>query len=486
VARYVDLDRTFRNLEQGKTPELSALHSYTFGDFFRRPGVRWEDLLKKRLVVVLGEPGSGKTVEFRERARRLNADGQLGFFVRLEQLVADSLEDAVEVGDLPELRRWKASKSGRAAFFLDSVDEAKFHRSTDFHLAIKRFVSSLGMSLSRATIFLSCRISEWQPATDAEELFEVLQVLNTKENKSSFLSNLVSKLAAVRLSSISTAPHIRTETDTNSRTTIVTVQLEPLSREQVSKFVEVLGLETYNEFLSAIDQHCAWEFARRPIDVIELVNFWTEHRRLGTLSEMLDYAIETSLRPPQRDTHSVLSPQAARDGSMTLGAATSLCREFTFKVPDASFVSPAGLDARQCLPSTWEQEQVRELLSRPLFDSATYGRIRFHHRRVAEFLAAKWISQRVAQGYSTPELRGLLFADTVNGLIARPAMAPVTAWLCCGTESWNGDVRQWTATAAPEIHLLFGDPSCLPLDYRKSVIPGMAFIVFRCARSSRA
>jgi hypothetical protein len=465
VVDYVQLDRRFRNLEPSKTPELSALQSYTLGDFFSQPGLGWEDLLKQRVVVVLGEPGSGKTWEFRERARDLNETGSLAFFVRLEQLVGGTLEDAVEIGSVEDLQRWKKKRRTNAVFFLDSVDEAKFHRALDFHTAIRRFASSVGAAVQRVVIFLSCRISEWRPATDAAELSAILQALDAPESKAP-------STGATLLSRVTSAAGLVTQqiTTEKKRTTILTVQLEPLDRKRVAKFATALGIAKHDEFVAAIDTHYAWEFARRPIDVIELANFWSAQRRLGTLSEMLEYTIETNLRPADRDKEGVLSPQLAREGAMTLSAATTFCREFTFEVPDSAFLSPAALDARECLPDTWTKEQVHALLTKPLFDSAAYGRIRFHHRRIAEYLTAKWIEQRVAEGYSTPELRELLFAQTVKGSVVRPAIAPVTAWLCCGAGSWHADVREWTAKSSPEIHFQFGDPSCLPLNYRQRLL----------------
>src|SRR5207253_10720468 len=101
------------------------------------------------------------------------------------------------------------------------------------------------------------------------------------------------------------------------RTTILTVQLEPLDHTRVTKFATALGIAKHEEFVAAIDKHYAWEFARRPLDVIELATFWSTHRRLGSLSEMLEHTIETNLRPADRDRESVLSPKLAREGAMT-------------------------------------------------------------------------------------------------------------------------------------------------------------------------
>jgi type II secretory pathway predicted ATPase ExeA len=49
-------------------------------------GLTWDALLKKRLVVVLGEAGIGKTYEFRQQAQRLQSEEKAAFFVPLNSL----------------------------------------------------------------------------------------------------------------------------------------------------------------------------------------------------------------------------------------------------------------------------------------------------------------------------------------------------------------------------------------------------------------
>jgi hypothetical protein len=64
----------------------------------------------------------------------------------------------------------------------------------------------------------------------------------------------------------------------------------------------------------------------------------------------------------------------------------------------------------------------------------------------------------------------MLFADSDGQRVLRRSLAPIAAWLCCGTESWNQDIRKWVLEAAPEIHLEYGDAMALPLEYRRSLL----------------
>jgi hypothetical protein len=69
-AGYIEIDRRFSTLLGSVERDDAASSSYLRSGY---PGftLGWDDLLKKRLVVVLGEPASGKSWEFRHRTATL-------------------------------------------------------------------------------------------------------------------------------------------------------------------------------------------------------------------------------------------------------------------------------------------------------------------------------------------------------------------------------------------------------------------------------
>ena len=167
---FVELNRRFRKLEEDAKSEDAALASYTAGFFGRDSSYNWDDLLKEFRVVILGEPGSGKTWELRERVKILVARGEFAFFIRLDQLVRRDLFALFSDEEQRRFTKWEQS-GAPAYFFLDSVDEAKFRNLSDFYSTLERFSNELGGELLvRAKIFLSSRISEWKPASDAFEI----------------------------------------------------------------------------------------------------------------------------------------------------------------------------------------------------------------------------------------------------------------------------------------------------------------------------
>ena len=472
---FVELDRRFDPLEPAESPESTALLSYTvpalWGD---RTGLDWSTLLNKPLVVVLGEPGSGKTREFQERTKLLRAQGSLSLYVRLDQLTNLSLSQLLDADEARQFAAWLRSDR-MATFFLDSVDEAKFTRLADFHNALKRFANDLGVrGIRRCTILLSCRVSEWQPESDAHEVVTQLRPASQPlalspagRGGGPVRSGWLTRLVPSRTREIQDAR----EQDERS---ILVVKLQPLDERRVEQFVRSRRLPNADRFVRALHESHAWEFVRRPIDVLDLANYWETNGRLGTLSDLIAYNVDFKLRPARRDVVDPLSSEDAQHGAEALGAATAFCGKFSFKIPDETFLSVDALDPVACLPTDWRTGHVRAFLMRPIFDAAAFGRVRFHHRRIAEYLAAKWIAKRMAEGCPMTELEELLFDTVGRSRVLRPRLAPVTAWLCCGEQPWNDDVRTWVHAASPSVHLQFGDPACLPLAYRRRILQALA------------
>ena len=55
TASFIELQRRFSEYQADDTPEALAQRSYLLGFMDREQGVTWPDLLKHRLVIVLGE-----------------------------------------------------------------------------------------------------------------------------------------------------------------------------------------------------------------------------------------------------------------------------------------------------------------------------------------------------------------------------------------------------------------------------------------------
>jgi hypothetical protein len=135
---FINLDRYFVPLTKDQEPSLDI------GRFWgpRVSGwLGWEELRRRRRVILLAEAASGKTEEFRHQCDVLRAAGSPAFFLRIEELAEQGIETALDSESAKLLEAWLAG-SGEGWFFLDSVDEARLNRKS-FDSALKRFAKDI-------------------------------------------------------------------------------------------------------------------------------------------------------------------------------------------------------------------------------------------------------------------------------------------------------------------------------------------------------
>jgi len=135
---------------------------------------------------------------------------------------------------------------------------------------------------------------------------------------------------------------------------VVAIMLH-LDRERVRRFATGMGAKNLDGFIEAINAGNLWRFARRPLDLQKLAEFWRINGRLGSLEEM----IETSLRERLNETGAYRRHQDALDEDKAfralgrIGAALVLGRKTTIAIPDTEIASSEGtasIDLAQILP----------------------------------------------------------------------------------------------------------------------------------------
>lgn len=155
--KAVELIRRFKPLS-APDPDWEYLIAAT------GPSLRWHEIEDEHRVLILADPGAGKTFEADLRARRIKERGKRAFFIRIEAIDA-SFAGSFGVGTAEEFTSWLNS-TDEAWFFLDSVDEAQIETPRALESAIRIFAAQIHPALERAHIFITSRPDAWQALPD--------------------------------------------------------------------------------------------------------------------------------------------------------------------------------------------------------------------------------------------------------------------------------------------------------------------------------
>lgn len=455
---YIKLDRHFRDLtnQERESPELIALL------YDNEPCLdsSWDKLLKSERVLILAEAGSGKTIEMKAQKKRLTAEGHFAFFIPIEMLYAEDIRSYLsflEQDELENFETWLADSNNRQAyFFLDAVDELKL-AGGKLEISLGKVARALGKASRRAHIFVSCRPTDWsvEDMTIFQEKFPVSEPLSMPEPTGDevFLASLRSQQLEERKKREQPVEKFRC------------VILQSLSKNQIEIFARAEGIIDPKAFLTEISKRHAWAFVKRPLDLKRIIAVWKVNGKLDSLRQQHETDIAASLsdKPDRPDP---LSMDRAIEGAERLALAMVLTKKWTIQAPGQPHeMVTSSLDASTIL-TDWNFNEIKALLRRSIFDPATYGRVRFHHRSIQEFLAARRLQKLHIKGLSKRQLLSLIFANTYGENIVIPSMRSIAAWL----SKDNDNICRKILQAEPEVLMLYGDPETLPLSTRTELV----------------
>jgi hypothetical protein len=454
---FVDLQREFRELSRREFEHPDLLASPYDRDPSKREG--WAEVLRYPRVLLLAEAGSGKTREMREQVGRLNAEGKYAFFVELERLRDENDRGMPWLEESPSFLKWRADRHAPGWLFLDAVDELKLTQG-NLERALSRVARALKGLLDRVHVVMSCRPTDWRPESDLATFLGRLPI--TPPTSWALRDEIF-------LASLSSHDGSRF-----ARKDVHAVVLVPLSHHQIEMFSRALGVPDPRVFLEEILAEDAVPFADRPFDCLQLAQTWIASGRLGSCSDQHESSVTLGLKedPERAERGTPLSDTRARQGAERLAFALPLTRTLTIRAPEQVLdIDRAGgvLDCAQILPD-WSEGERKALLRRPIFDPATYGRVRFHHRSIQEYLAACHLKQLRAEGMPAPKLSRFLFAERYGVAVVIPSMRCIAAWLAL----WDEDVQRELIKREPEALLSLGDPERLPLDVRAKALRAYA------------
>ena len=434
------VNRSFSPFQESDEAEID--YDYWFR-LPRRGELLWSDLLKKRLVVILGEAGIGKTFEFQNEVKTLAGENQAAFFLPLNQLDAPGGFEQALIDERDRFESWiKSDQSGY--FFLDAVDEVRLNSPIAIQNALIHTRQTLAPHLKRVSFYISSRFTDWSvPGVRDAVLQHLLKPLMLANTADLGIDN--PPMEAVRIRKLAATAAIDLEV----------FKLDPLSSVDAKKLAERFGATPVEPFWRQVEEG-GYEFlATRPLDLQWLSALWKQRQTLGTYSELLEAAVTNRLTEVNQSyvaSKAVLSRAQLREGAEQLAAACILSGCAYIRVVEGDPVA-GTLAAADALPH-WNPLEHLRLLGTAVFDGATYGRFKFHHRAVREYLAACWLEKQIAAGLPVSHLLRLFVQAPYGYPVLLNSRRPVLCWLA----ALNANVRQRVIRQFPELLMFEGDP----------------------------
>lgn len=404
----------------------------------------WSDLHQHRVVVVLGEAGIGKTLEFQNEVDRLRRDGKTAFFIPLNLVLDEGSWNLVVLQSQTAFEQWEKS-TNIGYFFLDAVDEARLINHAALERALMVIATGLRPYFSRVRFAISSRITDWAVESVRESVHRLLTVPIEAASRIVDAGELGDGALGP-----STVPR---ETSADSVNAFV-VSLDPLSQAEARKLADAFGVRDPAAFWSAIEDGDYEFMATRPLDLGWMVNLWNVKHGLGSYLELLDANVSNRLRdvnPSYQQAGASLSLDMLQSGAEQLAAAS----EFSGQ-PFVSTTHSVASDeiAPSAILSDWKPAEIARLVGSAVFDEATFGRVKFHHRSIREYLAASWVNRQVKLGVPLHRMLPFFTAAPFGLAVLIPSRRATLCWLA----ALNVQVREWITREFPEMLLFEGDP----------------------------
>lgn len=404
---------------------------------------RWHEIEDEYRVLIIADPGAGKTFEAQTRAQRLKGRGRRAFFIRIEK-IDTNFEQAFEVGTADEFAEWLAS-TDEAWFFLDSVDEAQLDTPRALENAVRIFGGKCHAALGRARIFITSREDAWRALPDQTLIEQYLPHGEPDPEESDANS------------------------DDDSDPTLKLFRLEGLSENEIALFAGHYGVGDVSDFIDAIKRANLLTLAERPFDLKALIRVWQADHRLGSRFEVLQRMIALQLAPLSAAKSWVrFDADKMRDGARLLAGAVTMTGKAVICLPDGVH-SPDRIDPRVLLEG-WSEAEINALLRTGLFDDIVYTSVRFRHREIRELLSAEWANDLLGRPGGRKRVEHLFFRDSHGEAVIVPRTRPTLTWLIL----FDDAVRDRALALAPELASEGGDPSRLPLAVRQTMLRDIA------------
>jgi hypothetical protein len=357
--------------------------------------VTWDSLLARPCLVLLGEPGIGKSSTIRAWKTSIESTSDTSTAFHWLDIAGYSEERLRRrLLEAPEVRRW-ADGSGHLRIVIDSYDECGIP-----HLGTILAEDLETLPLDRLSLAIACRTLVW-PASFESELRRMW-----------------------------------------GESALGVYALTPLTYRNVVAAAQAEFAHSAGDFLQEVDRLGIGSLASKPLTLEFLIKYFRAKGRLpDSQVEIYEHgyrllAAETNQRRLDAGEKGICTPEHRLAIACRIAAVLTFANRDAVwtgiedaSVPDGD-VTVAGLTggtepAREdSVPAT--DQAVRETLSTGLFSDRGIHRMGFWHQAAADFLAARYIRERQLDADQAMSL--LLHPSDQQGRIA-PRLRSAAAWV---------------------------------------------------------
>jgi len=363
------------------------------------PNVKTLDQFSRHAcIVLLGEPGIGKSTEFNQEFERQahscreTNDPCLKF--NLNEYQTDTLLVS-DIFDGVEQNAWKHGQ-GNLYLFLDSLDEGRIQIKTIANLLSGRLLR-LSSQLKRLKIRIACRTAEW-PTSLASTLTELWP-----GDEAKFL------------------------------------ELTPLRFVDITTAAQVQNVDV-TQFISEVSRLDAHSFANRPISLKFLISAFKKDGALPRskfdLYKVGCFTLCDEFNQSRRENpgSSQLSSLERYTVASRIASIVEFCGKGTISLAPqneqgAGEIAVAriagGFESIEGRQLAVTEEVVKEVLATTLFTGRGPERLAFAHKTYSEFLAAQYI---VLKGIDETQIRSLIFHSSHQASIV-PQLSEIGGWI---------------------------------------------------------
>jgi hypothetical protein len=366
----------------------------------------WKAWDEVSCVVVLGEPGSGKSSEFMYRCRTLQEKGEATFFSRWQDWYDGS--DLFSTLEDKDAFFTAFQQHHTVWWFLDALDEGRLKTERAFGVLVQALQTLKGRGLlDQLRLRVSCRSRDWRPS-EAQVLARLFP---------------------------------RKQDGGQPTDQVIAVQLLPLD----AKAIRVLAREKLENdiaaerFLAAVERRHVYPLAGHPLLLgMMLALFRQGDEQLGRdRVELYEEAVRALATEQNEYRGEAAVSNTFPDRRIEIARELAVCAVFAGQealfIPDNDPAIPNALDASL---ASVDRRQLRETLGTSLFVRLPRGGFAFAHRSLAEYLAGRRLADAMNEGLTLARVLPLFAVD--KGTLPGP-MRETAGWLA----SLQQDFRRW-------------------------------------------